>query len=214
MTERFRQLRKEYLRETLSEKTLAKSPFTQFDNWFNEAVAAELLHPNAMTLATTTPDGTPDARIVLLKEVKNEEFYFFTNYLSSKGRQLASNNAAVLLFFWVELERQVRIKGFVSKADEASSDNYFQTRPRGAQLAAVASPQSEVIESREWLEEKQKKLELDFATGTIARPPYWGGYVFKPHEFEFWQGRENRLHDRLRYRKNEAKEWSISRLAP
>ena len=198
MSEQFMQLRKEYLRETLSESSLAESPIAQFERWFQEAIDAQVAHPDAMTLATTTAEGTPDARIVLLKGINPQGLCFYTNYLSAKGRQLSANDSATLLFFWPDLERQVRIKGLVKKVSANESDQYFASRPRGAQIASSASPQSEVIPGRAWLEDNLCRAEASIGDGDVTRPPHWGGYILNPREFEFWQGRENRLHDRLR----------------
>jgi pyridoxamine 5'-phosphate oxidase len=208
------ELRREYLLQSLSEDSIADDPFEQFNKWFHEAIAAQILHPEAMTLATTTPEGTPDARTVLLKGMSSEGLRFYTNYLSHKGRQLDINYSAALLFFWPDLERQVRIKGSVQKVSAADSDAYFASRPIGAQLASSISPQSEVVESRAWLERELERASFAHKDKPVARPPHWGGYVLSPHEFEFWQGRENRMSDRLRYRKNEKGEWSLARLAP
>ena len=213
MTERFAALRREYLREKLSEESLAKDPFEQFEKWFKQAVDANVAHPDGMTLATSTADGGPDARIVLLKGIDGNGLRFYTNYMSAKGRQLELNNAAALLFFWPDLERQIKIKGTVQKLQNEESDSYFSSRPRGAQIAAIASPQSQVIESRSWLERKQEDVSKQFEGQQVERPQTWGGYLFVPREFEFWQGRENRLHDRLSFRRR-GNDWHIFRLAP
>jgi len=207
-------LRREYLRSDLNEEHVESDPFKQFEKWFQEAVKAQISFPDAMTLATVTSDGTPDARVVLLKDLERDGLCFYTNYLSAKGRQLEINPAATLLFFWPELERQVRIKGTVHKMREADSDKYFLSRPIGAQLASSISPQSEVVESRAWLETEIKKADAKNAQAPVKRPPHWGGYVLTAREFEFWQGRENRLHDRIRYRLNLDKSWTKARLAP
>lgn len=213
MSEQFMQLRKEYLLRTLNEDELIKDPIKQFQLWFQEAIDSQIAHPDAMTLATVTAEGSPDARIVLLKEINSEGFYFFTNYLSAKGRQLSINYSAALLFFWPELERQVRIKGNVQKTPNEISDSYFSQRPTGAQLSAIASPQSEVIPNRKWLEDELLRVSDTFRNQEFHRPKNWGGFLLSPHEFEFWQGRENRLHDRIRYRKADQAQWQISRLA-
>lgn len=209
----FAELRQEYLRATLNEADVASDPFAQFETWFQEAVKAKISHPDAMTLATVTAEGTPDARTVLLKGI-DDGIQFYTNYLSAKGRQLEINPAATLLFFWPDLERQVRIKGSVHKMSESDSDSYFLSRPIGAQLASSISPQSEVVESRAWLDAELKNAEAKNAQTPVKRPPHWGGYMLTAREFEFWQGRENRLHDRIRYRLNPDKSWSRARLAP
>lgn len=210
----FAELRREYLRATLNEADVDRDPFKQFEKWFQEAVKAQISFPDAMTLATVTAQGTPDARIVLLKGIEGDGFCFFTNYLSAKGRQLEINPSATLLFFWPELERQVRIKGTVRKISESDSDEYFLSRPIGAQLASSISRQSEVVESRASLESALKSAEDKNTQTPVKRPPHWGGYVLNAREFEFWQGRESRLHDRIRYRLNPDKSWSRARLAP
>lgn len=211
MVDKLNSLRREYTRDGLSESALDPSPIAQFKKWFDEAQKVESIEANAMTLATVTADGTPDARIVLLKGLSGDAFVFFTNYQSAKGRQLLTNDAATLLFYWPTLERQVRIKGRTHKVGDRESDAYFDTRPIGSRQASIASPQSEVVENRAWLE--QRVIEIE-AQGDAQRPPHWGGYALKPFEIEFWQGRENRLHDRLRYRRNQDGSWRIERLAP
>jgi pyridoxamine 5'-phosphate oxidase len=205
-------LRREYTYDGLQEADAAAEPLAQFERWFNDAVAAGLPLPNAMTLATLTPEGAPDARIVLLKGIDRGGFVFYTNYLSRKGRQLAANPAACLVFLWTELERQVRIDGRVEKVGAAESDEYFATRPLGSRLSAWASAQSEVVPSREILESALESMEARFGENP-PRPPHWGGYRLIPESIEFWQGRENRLHDRLLYRRHEGA-WKIERLAP
>jgi len=207
-------LRQEYLQGSLSENDVAKDPFEQFQKWFQEALDARLNHVDAMTLATVTADGTPDARTVLLKGFQKEGLRFYTNYMSAKGRQLDLNSAAALVFFWGDLERQVRIKGTVQKTSDEDSDEYFYSRPIGAQLASSISPQSEVVPNRDWLEAALKKAEERNKTTPLVRPPHWGGYLFTPREFEFWQGRENRMSDRIKYRLNVDHSWTISRLGP
>jgi pyridoxamine 5'-phosphate oxidase len=207
-------LRQEYLQSSLSENDVAKDPFVQFQKWFQEALNAKLNHLDAMTLATVTAEGTPDARTVLLKGVEKEGLRFYTNYHSAKGRQLDLNSAAALVFFWGDLERQVRIKGTVQKTSDDDSDQYFHSRPIGAQLASSVSPQSEVVPNRDWLDLELGKAEEKNKTTPLVRPPHWGGYLFTPREFEFWQGRENRMSDRVRYRLKADHAWLISRLAP
>lgn len=207
-------IRKEYKLQTLSEKDIAKDPFAQFDKWWQEAIHSGIDEPNAMTLATASADGMPDARIVLLKGFDSRGFTFFTNYNSAKGLQLLENPRGALVFFWKELERQIRISGLVSLAPGNISDEYFNSRPEGSRIGAWASPQSEPIESREWLEENEKKFQEEWAGRTISRPPHWGGYVLKPVQVEFWQGRPSRLHDRLRYDLQTNGTWKIQRLAP
>lgn len=205
-------LRQEYMRAGLSEADAHADPLAQFERWFGEALAADLPLPNAMTLATTAPDGAPDARIVLLKGVEGGGFVFYTNYESRKGRQLAVRPEACLVFFWAPLERQVRIDGRVEKVPAAESDAYFQSRPLGARLSAHASAQSAVVKDRQTLEASLEKQEQIHGQKP-PRPAHWGGYRVIPARIEFWQGRANRLHDRLLYRR-QASAWTIERLAP
>lgn len=206
-------LRRDYARDGLLEANADPDPFKQFRLWMEQAVHAGLPEPNAMTLATGTPDGRPSARIVLLKGFDERGFTFFSNYGSRKGQELAANPFAALTFFWVELERQVRIEGRVGRVSEAESDEYHATRPRGSQLGAWTSWQSEVIAGRDVLEERLREFTLRFADGPVPRPPHWGGYRLVPEMIEFWQGRPNRLHDRLRYRLAGGA-WVIERLSP
>jgi pyridoxamine 5'-phosphate oxidase len=207
-------IRKEYKLRTLSEKDVDPNAITQFDNWWQEATHSHLEEVNAMTLATASADGMPDARIVLLKGFDENGFSFFTNYDSAKGRQLLENPRACLVFFWAALERQVRITGLISIAPAKVSDDYFNSRPLGSRVGAWTSPQSEVIESREWLEEKEKELSSRLKENAPGRPPYWGGYILKPTKVEFWQGRPSRLHDRILYTLQGNGRWKIERLAP
>ena|SRR5579859_3514680 len=207
-------IRKDYKLQSLSEDRVSSDPFGQFDKWWKEALDAEADEVNAMTLATASAEGMPDGRIVLLKGFNENGFTFFTNYNSSKGRQLLENPRACLVFFWKELERQVRISGLVTLVSEKESDDYFNSRPEGSRIGAWASPQSEVIKSREWLEENEKKLLASFSGTTIDRPSHWGGYRVKPTRIEFWQGRTNRLHDRIQYELQGNGKWKIERLAP
>lgn len=203
-------LRLDYKLATLNEQDMAAGPVQQFERWWQEVVQSELDEPNAMTLATSTPDGKPSARIVLLKSFDEEGFLFFTNYDSRKGKELAANPQVTLLFFWKELERQVRIEGTVSRAAASVSDEYFSSRPLGSQAGAIASPQSQVIPGRSFLEDRVKELEGK----TLVRPEHWGGYLVKPLQVEFWQGRSSRLHDRILYTRGADGSWKISRLAP
>lgn len=206
-------IRKEYKLRSLLEKDVDADPIRQFQQWWNEAMLSNIEEPNAMALATCDKHGKPSARIVLLKGLSNEGFVFFTNYESRKGKELNENPFASLVFFWKELERQIRIEGTVKKLTKKESDDYFLLRPEESRIGAWSSPQSEVIKNREVLEKMFEKYTRHFYDGTILRPPHWGGYKVKPSVIEFWQGRPNRLHDRLRYSvKN--KKWIIERLAP
>ncbi len=207
-------LREEYTAEALDIRDVRPDPVDQFRYWFGEAMNARLPEPNAMTLATVSKEGKPSARIVLLKGFDAEGFVFFTNYNSRKGKDMAANPGAALVFLWLELQRQVRIEGTVSKIAAAESTRYFQSRPKGSQIGAWASPQSQSIRSREQLEEKVATLESEYVNAEVLpRPDDWGGYIVRPHLIEFWQGRANRLHDRIQYtRQNDA--WVIERLAP
>lgn len=207
-------LRKEYKLRSLSEADVAADPLAQFTTWWNEATNAGIDEVNAMTLSTASADGLPSARIVLLKGYDPAGFVFFTNYNSFKAQQIAENPRAALLFFWKELERQVRITGIIEKTTEAESDTYYNSRPEGSRIGAWASPQSHVIESREWLERREQDYQKEFDGKRILRPENWGGYRIKPVAVEFWQGRPSRLHDRIQYTLQENGEWKIERLAP
>lgn len=210
-----RQVRKEYKRAGLEEANTPLRPIDLFQEWLEAAVAADIVEPNGMAVATATPDGYPSVRIVLLKRYDEKGFIFFTNYLSRKGQEIAANPHAAATFWWTALERQVRIEGKIEKLAAAESDAYFQSRPRGSRLGAWASPQSDVISDREKLEEKLATLHQQYSEETpIPRPDHWGGYRLKPRVIEFWQGRPNRLHDRLQFRLTENGEWQRSRLAP
>jgi len=206
-------LRKDYSLSGLLEKDLARDPFRQFEKWFQEAEAAKLVEPNAMTLATATKDGRPSARTVLLKGIDGRGFVFYTNYESRKGRELAENPRASLVFPWIALERQVIVEGTLAKLSREESAAYFHSRPRASQLGAWVSQQSSIITGRSVLEDAMKALEKKHAGAEIPLPPAWGGYRLSPESVEFWQGRRSRLHDRLRYRR-EAGEWIVERLAP
>jgi pyridoxamine 5'-phosphate oxidase len=206
-------LRKEYMRERFDERDAAPNPFEQFGRWFDEALKAELPEANAMTLATVNRAGIPTARIVLLKGFDAHGFVFFTNYASRKGRELAENPHACLLFHWVGLERQVRIEGVVDKVSAAESDAYFKERPLGSRHGAWASTQSAVLPNREVLEARVEQIAREMGDDP-PRPPHWGGYRLKPRLFEFWQGRPSRLHDRLQYTPAPGGGWKIERLSP
>lgn len=205
-------LRQEYMRAGLSEAQADVDPIRQFERWFADALSAKVSLPNAMTLATATEEGAPSARIVLLKGVERGAFLFFTNYLSRKGRELERRAAACLLFLWSDLERQVRVDGVVEKVTAAESDAYYASRPLGARLSAWASAQSEKVVSRDVLEKAMAQARARHGDNP-RRPPHWGGYRVTPHEIEFWQGRADRLHDRLRYRR-QGDRWAIERLSP
>jgi pyridoxamine 5'-phosphate oxidase len=205
-------IRKDYKLQTLNESDVAPSPFTQFGAWWQEAIASQIEEVNAMTLATCTLNGKPSARTVLLKGYDDNGFTFFTNYNSHKGQELAANPNAALVFFWKELERQIRIEGTVQKTSDEVSNEYFNSRPAGSKLGAWSSPQSSIIPNRQVLEANEQKFKEEFGD-TIPRPPHWGGFVVKPSLFEFWQGRSSRLHDRLQYTlQNQV--WVVERLAP
>ena len=207
-------LRKDYTLAGLAEKDLARDPFRQFEKWFQEAEAAKLAEPNAMTLATASPDGRPSARTVLLKGLDGRGFVFYSNYESRKGRELALNARVALVFPWIALERQVLIEGTVTKVAHEESAAYFHSRPRASQLGAWVAQQSSVIPGRATLEEAMKALEKKHAGAEIPLPPNWGGYRVAPETIEFWQGRRSRLHDRLRYRRDQEGGWLVERLSP
>ncbi len=206
-------IRKDYKMKTLSEEDVKKDPVAQFTAWWDEAIASEIDEVNAMTLATVNEQGRPSARIVLLKGIEENGFEFFTNYESRKGKEIETNEHAALVFFWKELERQVRVEGTVIKAPESVSDEYFLSRPVKSRIGAWSSPQSKVIPSRDVLDENVKTVEKKFEGKEVIRPSFWGGYVVKPEMIEFWQGRPGRLHDRIAYYLENG-EWVIRRLAP
>lgn len=206
-------LRKEYKLASLDLKDLSRCPFKQFELWFTEALDSKIDEPNAMCISTATKSGIPSSRLVLMKHFDEEGFLFFTNYLSRKGEQIAENPHVSLIFWWKELERQVRIEGIAEKTSQEESKNYFASRPRKSQLAALISPQSQVVKSRLILEEKLIEAERIYHGDLVPLPVHWGGYRVIPNKFEFWQGREDRLHDRFQYTK-ENKAWHVERLAP
>ena len=199
--------------EGLDEKTINRNPIAQFQAWFNDAIAAKLPLPEAMTLATATPDGKPSARMVLLKQVDDDGFVFFTNYNSAKAAQLDANPFAALVFYWSRLDRQVRVEGSVVRTSAQESRDYFKTRPRESQIGAWASAQSEVISGRDVLEQRARELEDLYSDREIDCPEHWGGYRLKPQRIEFWKSRIGRLHDRILYQRDPSG-WSITRLAP
>lgn len=206
-------IRKTYQKKTLNESDVADDPIVQFKAWWDEAMASNADEVNAMTLATASKEGKPSARTVLLKGIHDDGFVFFTNYDSRKGNEIGDNPHVALLFFWKELERQVRIEGKIKKIDAEESDVYFKSRPLESRIGAWASPQSRVIPDRGFLEEKEKEVEMQFAGREIPRPQHWGGYVVIPDVIEYWQGRPGRLHDRILYTLS-GQQWKKERLAP
>ncbi len=209
-----RDLRKSYEKSELLENGLPENPMSLFEKWFAEAIASESVDEvNAMSLSTIGTDGFPKTRVVLLKEVTCDGFIFFTNYNSEKGKSIAGNANVCLSFFWPAMERQIIIKGKAAKTSDKISDEYFNSRPEGSRLGAIVSDQSSVISSREYLDTKLQQLVGKYREKTISRPKHWGGFIVLPHEFEFWQGRSNRLHDRIRFSENK-RSWAMSRLSP
>jgi pyridoxamine 5'-phosphate oxidase len=200
--------------EELDENKVGLDPIALFRRWFDEAIASGSRLPDAMTLATATKDGKPSARMVLLKQVDDDGFVFYTNYLSSKAKELEENPRAALVLYWSGLDRQVRVEGSVERISSNESDEYFRTRPRESQLGALASPQSEVIDSREVLEKRYAELDDLYRDRSVERPEHWGGYRLKPERIEFWQNRPGRLHDRILYERQGDGSWTIKRLAP
>ncbi len=213
MKQKIADLRTDYRLKTLNEEDVAADAIGQFSRWWNEAAASDIEEVNAMTLATIAPDGMPSARIVLLKDYDSRGFVFFTNYNSAKGKALAASPKAAIVFFWKELERQVRIQGTVEKTSREESNEYFNSRPAGSRIGAWSSPQSEIIEGRHVLESNVEKYTSEMKNG-IPRPEHWGGYRIVPVKIEFWQGRSSRLHDRIEYTLQPNGGWKIARLAP
>lgn len=207
------QIRRDFADKPLEEQSVNDNPFLQFSVWFEEAVNAQLLDPYAMLISTVDEIGLPHSRVVYLRNISDEGMVFYTNYNSQKGKNISASNKIAITFFWVELERQIRIEGTVKKVSEELSDKYFAARPRESQLGAWASNQSETIKNRAELEENLKHFTEKFKGVDVPRPPHWGGYIVEPTKFEFWQGRPSRLHDRLIYIKNNS-DWVISRIAP
>jgi pyridoxamine 5'-phosphate oxidase len=212
MDERIAQIRKSYLYGEMDERHVSRDPLSMFAAWMDAAIAAGIDEPNGMALATVSADGAPSVRIVLLRGYDERGFTFYTNYESAKGRDLLAQPRAAATFWWQPLERQVRISGSVVRVDAAESDAYFQSRPRGHQLSAWTSPQSQPVAGREELEQRAAEMELRFP-GEVPRPESWGGYRLEPHRVEFWQGRENRLHDRFAFTRENG-DWTVTRLAP
>lgn len=207
-------LRKDYTLHSLTETDVDPSPFAQFTRWWNQALESAIEEVNAMALSTLNQEGFPESRIVLLKGYSEKGFVFFTNYESNKGTQLQHHANCSLLFFWKELERQVRINGRAEKISAQESDDYFNSRPEGSKIGAWASPQSRIVESQQWLHENFERIKAQYQNNSISRPPHWGGFIVRPVSIEFWQGRPSRMHDRIKYSLQQDGGWKIERLAP
>jgi pyridoxamine 5'-phosphate oxidase len=208
-------IREDYTKGSLSKQDVKHNPFDQFKNWFDQALDSEVLEPNAMVLSTISTEGFPNSRVVLMKDIKSDGLSFFTNYKSHKGQEMEFNPKVSILFFWPELQRQIRMLGTVEKLSVEESTEYFQSRPTGSQIGAWSSPQSQIIVNREFLEEQVSHYEQKFnGLEVLPKPEFWGGFLFKPTQFEFWQGRSSRLHDRIVYNYIDGGSWSLIRLAP
>jgi len=206
-------IREDYAKSSLSENEVLGNPIDQFKKWFSEALVSEVTEPTAMVVSSATVDGKPSSRVVLMKDIKTDGISFFTNYNSRKGQEIVANPFVSVLFFWPELQRQVRMEAQVEKLVPEESDEYFSSRPRGSQIGAIASPQSAIINNREELEHRVAEVATEVGEGEIQRPNFWGGFLLKPYRMEFWQGRSSRLHDRIVYKQEEGS-WSINRIAP
>ncbi|MEI5986323.1 pyridoxamine 5'-phosphate oxidase [Sphingobacterium sp. PU5-4] len=206
-------IREDYAKSSLSENEVLGNPIDQFKKWFSEAMVSEVTEPTAMVVSSASVDGKPSSRVVLMKDIKTDGISFFTNYNSRKGQEIVANPFVSVLFFWPELQRQVRMEAEVEKLAPEESDEYFSSRPRGSQIGAIASPQSAIINNREELEHRVAEVSAEVGEGEIQRPNFWGGFLLKPYRMEFWQGRSSRLHDRIVY-KQEDGSWSINRIAP
>lgn len=214
MTIDFAELRREYRGKALLESEVDSNPVKQFNQWFDEASKLDIEMPNTMALATVSPDGKPSVRFVLLKAVDNQGFVFYTHSISTKGQHLAVNPNASLVFYWQPVNRQVRLEGVVEQLSDEEADEYFQSRPYGSQISVWVAPQSAVVSSREFMEQRVQELEAEYPEGKVPRPDTWVGYRLVPESFEFWQGRENRLHDRIVYKRTTNNKWVLERLAP
>ncbi len=206
-------IREDYAKSSLSENEVLGNPIDQFKKWFSEAMVSEVTEPTAMVVSSASVDGKPSSRVVLMKDIKTDGISFFTNYNSRKGQEIVANPFVSVLFFWPELQRQVRMEAEVEKLAPEESDEYFSSRPRGSQIGAIASPQSAIINNREELEHRVAEVATEVGEGEIQRPNFWGGFLLKPYRMEFWQGRSSRLHDRIVYKQEEGS-WSINRIAP